>query len=122
MRRSEAARWLLLAGIALSTGGVAAQSDPAAAAARTWRTQHERAILEEFTRFLSLPNTSQDTSAVARNAEALSGMMRARGIEPQLLAAPGSSPVVFGEIRTPGATTTLVFYAHYDGQIGRAHV
>ena len=24
--------------------------------------------------------------------------------------------VVFGEIRTPGATRTMGFYAHYDGQ------
>jgi acetylornithine deacetylase/succinyl-diaminopimelate desuccinylase-like protein len=29
---------------------------------------------------------------------------------------PGSNPVVFGELTTPGATTTVVFYAHYDGQ------
>jgi acetylornithine deacetylase/succinyl-diaminopimelate desuccinylase-like protein len=29
---------------------------------------------------------------------------------------PGANPVVFGEIRTPGATRTIVFYAHYDGQ------
>jgi acetylornithine deacetylase/succinyl-diaminopimelate desuccinylase-like protein len=28
----------------------------------------------------------------------------------------GAPPLVFGEIHTPGATRTLVFYAHYDGQ------
>jgi acetylornithine deacetylase/succinyl-diaminopimelate desuccinylase-like protein len=109
-------RWLLVASVSLSNSGAAAPDDPAAVAARTWRTQHERAILEEFTRFLSLPNTSKDTDAIARNAEALTQMMRARGITPQLLSEQGSNPVVFGEIRTPGATRTLVFYAHYDGQ------
>ena len=29
---------------------------------------------------------------------------------------PGANPVVFGEIKAPGATRTIVFYAHYDGQ------
>ena len=29
---------------------------------------------------------------------------------------PGGNPVVFGEIKAPGATRTIVFYAHYDGQ------
>jgi len=29
---------------------------------------------------------------------------------------PGGPPVVFGELTTPGATRTLIFYAHYDGQ------
>ena len=33
-----------------------------------------------------------------------------------MLEAPGANPVVFGEIRTPGAKHTIVFYAHYDGQ------
>jgi acetylornithine deacetylase/succinyl-diaminopimelate desuccinylase-like protein len=28
----------------------------------------------------------------------------------------GGSPVVFGELAAPGATTTVTFYAHYDGQ------
>ena len=27
-----------------------------------------------------------------------------------------ANPLVFGELRTPGATRTLIFYAHYDGQ------
>jgi acetylornithine deacetylase/succinyl-diaminopimelate desuccinylase-like protein len=43
-------------------------------------------------------------------------MMQQRGVTPKLVSVPGSNPVVFGEIRTPGATRTLVFYAHYDGQ------
>ena len=34
----------------------------------------------------------------------------------RLVSVPGGNPVVFGELRTPGATRTIVFYAHYDGQ------
>src|SRR5207244_1372114 len=29
---------------------------------------------------------------------------------------PARHPPLFGELRTPGATRTVVFYAHYDGQ------
>ena len=43
-------------------------------------------------------------------------MLEKRGVTPSWSRSPGSNPVVFGEIRTPGATRTLVFYAHYDGQ------
>ena len=43
-------------------------------------------------------------------------MMEKRGIAAKLVSIPGGNPVVFGEIKTPGATRTLVLYAHYDGQ------
>ena len=33
-----------------------------------------------------------------------------------MLETPGSPPAVYGELRTPGATRTIVMYAHYDGQ------
>ena len=35
---------------------------------------------------------------------------------PSCSQAPGANPVVYGEIKTPGAKHTIVFYAHYDGQ------
>jgi acetylornithine deacetylase/succinyl-diaminopimelate desuccinylase-like protein len=93
-----------------------AQTNPAARAAREWRTAHERAIVDEFFGLLSLPNIAADRAAIQRNAESISRMMESRGVAPRLLSVPGSNPVVFGEIRTPGASRTLVFYAHYDGQ------
>ena len=43
-------------------------------------------------------------------------MMQKRGVAAKLVTAEGANPVVFGEIRTPGARRTIVFYAHYDGQ------
>src|SRR5207249_3469159 len=39
-----------------------------------------------------------------------------RGVASRLVEVPGVNPIVFGEMPTPGATRTLVFYAHYDGQ------
>ncbi|HVE71344.1 MAG TPA: M20/M25/M40 family metallo-hydrolase [Thermoanaerobaculia bacterium] len=83
---------------------------------RTWRTRSETAILDELRAFLAIPNIASDTPNIERNAAALAEMLRKRGVTPQLLRVEGAPPVVFGEIRTPGARETLVLYAHYDGQ------
>jgi acetylornithine deacetylase/succinyl-diaminopimelate desuccinylase-like protein len=93
-----------------------AQTNPASIAARQWRQQHERAIVDEFFALLAVPNISRDADNIRRNADAIAKMMEKRGLGPRLLTVPGANPVVFGEIRTPGATRTIVFYAHYDGQ------
>ena len=93
-----------------------AQTNPAALAARQWRQQHERAIVDEFFSLLALPNVSRDAANIQRNAEAVAKMMEQRGVPARLVTVPGANPVVFGEIRTPGARRTVVFYAHYDGQ------
>jgi acetylornithine deacetylase/succinyl-diaminopimelate desuccinylase-like protein len=94
----------------------AAQQNPAAGAARQWRQTHERAILSELASFLSIPNLADEPRNLLRNAEAAEAILEHRGVKVQMLEAAGAPPLVFGEIRTPGATRTLVFYAHYDGQ------
>ena len=93
-----------------------AQTNPAAQAGRKWRLAHERAIIDEFVSLLSIPNIARDRENIQRNAEAITRMLEKRSIPARLVAVPGSNPIVFGEIRTPGATRTIVFYAHYDGQ------
>lgn len=107
-------RLLLLFGLLPAV--LQAQSDPAVQAARQWRQQHERAIVDEFVGLLSIPNVAADRDNIRRNATAIAAMMGRRGIAASLLDAPDANPVVFGEIRTPGATRTIAFYAHYDGQ------
>lgn len=92
------------------------QTNPAAQTARQWRQQHERAIVDEFITLLKIPNIARDRENIPRNAELIAKMMEQRGVTTKLVSVPGANPVVFGEIRTPGATRTIVFYAHYDGQ------
>ncbi|MFK5088481.1 hypothetical protein ACI4A4_28560, partial [Klebsiella pneumoniae] len=56
---------------------------------------------------------------IQRNAEWLMAAMKKRGIGDVMLMYPttkGAPPAVYGEVRTPGATETVIFYAHYDGQ------
>jgi acetylornithine deacetylase/succinyl-diaminopimelate desuccinylase-like protein len=84
--------------------------------ARAWRESHESAILGEFASLLTIPNVASDSVNIRRNADTLLVMLRRRGVRGRLLEAPGSPPAVYAEIRAPGATRTLVFYAHYDGQ------
>lgn len=93
-----------------------AQTNSAALAARQWRMQHERPILDEFETLLAIPNIATDRANIERNAETIAKMMEKRGIAAKLVSVAGANPVVFGEIRTPGATRTIVLYAHYDGQ------
>ncbi len=92
------------------------QPNAAAAAARAWRQAHERAILTEFTELLALPNVARDEPNIRRNAAAVAALLEKRGVKTRLLEVPGAPPAVFGELPAPGATRTIVFYAHYDGQ------
>jgi acetylornithine deacetylase/succinyl-diaminopimelate desuccinylase-like protein len=107
---------LLLLLAAVFPGIALAQTNPAAQAARQWRQQHERAIVDEFLSFLSIPNVARDSENIQRNAEFIVKAMQSRGIAARLASVEGANPVVFGELKTPGAVRTIGFYAHYDGQ------
>src|SRR6185436_19829405 len=85
---------------------------------RDYRRAHEHEILDEFLELLAIPNVASDRENIRRNAAAIMTMMQRRKLAPRLLEAsdPAAPPVVYGEWKTPGATRTLVLYAHYDGQ------
>jgi acetylornithine deacetylase/succinyl-diaminopimelate desuccinylase-like protein len=86
------------------------------AAARQWSEGREAAVLDEYRQLLAIPNVASDLPNIRRNAEFLMRMLRARGAEARLLEVGESPPAVYGELRAPGATRTVVLYAHYDGQ------
>jgi acetylornithine deacetylase/succinyl-diaminopimelate desuccinylase-like protein len=84
-----------------------------------FRESNEQIILQEFFAFLSIPNVATDSATIGRNAVYLSTLMKKRGIgNISFLKVddPKAPPVVFGEVKVPGATKTIMFYAHYDGQ------
>lgn len=83
-----------------------------------YRIANEAKILDEYIKFVSIPNVTRDTANILRNAAFIKMMMEQRGIKTEFLDAttPKINPVVFGEVKVPGASTTLSFYAHYDGQ------
>ena len=81
-----------------------------------WRAAHEAEVFREYVELLRLPNLASDSTSIRRNAAAVLQMLERRGVRAELLEAPGSPPAVFGELAVPGATRTVVLYAHYDGQ------
>lgn len=84
--------------------------------ARAWRLSHERDVLAEFAGLLAIPNLASDSANIERNAARIAGMLRARGVAVRLLRVPGAPPLVVGDLPAPGASRTIAFYAHYDGQ------
>lgn len=82
------------------------------------RKENEKEIIDEYIRFLGIPNVTRDTQNILRNAAFIKMMMEQRGIAAEYLdgITPRVNPVVFGEVKVPGAKYTLAFYAHYDGQ------
>ena len=102
--------------LGIVVAGLCHAENAAAVAGDKWRVAHEQAILSEFTELLAIPNIASDTLNIRRNADAVSTMLGRHGVNSRLLETEGSPPVVYGEIRTPNAVRTIVFYAHYDGQ------
>ena len=108
---SRACAFLLVFGV--SSAAFAQQT-----AVRSYRTANEHRILSEFVDLLAIPNVASDSAGIARNAAHIVAMMEKRGLSPRLLVGSDKSapPLIYGEWRVPGATRTIVYYAHYDGQ------
>jgi acetylornithine deacetylase/succinyl-diaminopimelate desuccinylase-like protein len=98
----------------------AAAAPPTAPAVREAVRQHlERHggdVVRELATLLALPNLATDEPAIRANADHILGLLTRRGLTARLLPGEGGPPAVFAELRTLGATRTLVIYAHYDGQ------
>jgi len=108
----------MLAVVAYSFALLAQPTAPQAARAYTEPRHAE--LTQQFSDFLAIPDVAADPANLHRNAEFLVAQLKQHGAEARLLTDPALSatvpPVVFGEIKTPGAKRTIVFYAHYDGQ------
>jgi acetylornithine deacetylase/succinyl-diaminopimelate desuccinylase-like protein len=113
-------RWALMAAVLSVAAGLAAAQDRSAIAVRDlvreYRQQHEADIVRSYAQLLSLPNVASDAVNIQFNAVSIGNRLKERGFHTQLLNVTGAPPVVYGELSTPGAKHTLLFYAHYDGQ------
>src|SRR3954451_19971426 len=107
---------LLLAGAVAVTAQPAAQ-DTVRDRVRAYRAAHEKEIVGELTDLLALPNVATRVADIERNADRLTAMLERRGFKTRRLSAgEGTPPALYGELAVPGATKTVMFYAHYDGQ------
>jgi acetylornithine deacetylase/succinyl-diaminopimelate desuccinylase-like protein len=87
-----------------------------AARVRAYRAAHEIPIVQELRDLLAIPNVATDLPNIRRNADLLKAMLERRGMRVTFLSAPDRGPVIAGELPAEGATRTVIFYAHYDGQ------
>jgi acetylornithine deacetylase/succinyl-diaminopimelate desuccinylase-like protein len=98
---------------------VAAQN-AASQAGRGYVAPRRAELVRQFIEFLAIPNVAADPAGLRTNADYLVEQLKRRGVEARLLSSPELPamvpPLVWGEVKTPGARRTIVFYAHYDGQ------
>jgi acetylornithine deacetylase/succinyl-diaminopimelate desuccinylase-like protein len=80
-----------------------------------WVAANQRAIVTELVDLLAIPNVAADRENIRRNAIRLREMLARRGLTAEILETTGN-PLVWGELNVPGATRTILLYAHYDGQ------
>ena len=83
--------------------------------------KRQHALLTEYAAFLSIPNTMNDTASLRANANFIVDMMKKRGISNAKLiygTSPNAIPAVFGDIKVPNATTTIVFYTQLSLGVG----
>jgi acetylornithine deacetylase/succinyl-diaminopimelate desuccinylase-like protein len=98
------------AALALAAPSFAQQTD-----VERYVVEHQPAIVREFMELVAIPNVRSDLSNIKRNAEQLRQMLERRGMKPEVWETP-STPLVYGERVVPGATRTILFYIHFDGQ------
>lgn len=106
---------LLAAAVALSVGLNSQSPAPWIAKTREWVAANRESVKRELVELLSIPNVAADRANIRKNAEHLRAMLAKRGFTSELLGTSGN-PLVYGELRVPGATRTLLLYCHYDGQ------
>lgn len=100
-----------LAGSAAS----AADSEVLRAAVARHLERNGAAMITEFREFLALPNVSTRPADMAVNADWIQSYIARRGFSSRVVSA-GGAPYLLAEKTVPGATRTVLIYAHFDGQ------
>jgi acetylornithine deacetylase/succinyl-diaminopimelate desuccinylase-like protein len=111
-----ATTWLLTAFLNVAPALAQTAGQSPAQSAHAFTTAHRDELIQHFSAFLAIPNVAATPDGLRRNADYLIDQLHQRKIDAHLLTFPGAPSVVYGHIDTPGATHTIVFYAHYDGQ------
>ncbi len=83
--------------------------------AYAWMDQNRERFLRELFELVSQPSISTQNQGVQECAELLRRRMEAGGVAARILPTAGH-PVVYGEVKSPGAQRTVLIYGHYDVQ------
>lgn len=108
---------LLAASLIFPNARLQANPDLLSRDVNAYRTAHEGEIVGRLDTLVRIPSVAARPAALRDAADFLKSELRMRGFRvAQFEAKAGSPPVVFGEYPVAGATRTVLFYAHYDGQ------
>jgi acetylornithine deacetylase/succinyl-diaminopimelate desuccinylase-like protein len=112
-------RWLSAA--ALGVGCICAVAQTGAAELRQqvegYRLTHESGIIGQLDELTRIRSVAAFPAGISDAADRLEALLKERGFNArQLSTGSGAPALVFGELASPGARRTVVFYAHYDGQ------
>lgn len=108
-------RYAVLLSALLVTPLAAATPTTVRAAVDGWVQTHQKALVSSLTELLAIPNVAADRENIRRNAVWLRDRLGRSGFSAEILETSGN-PLVFGDLRVPGASRTILFYIHYDGQ------
>lgn len=89
-------------------------AQPSTAAIASWRTAHERQIVDELIQVVSLPNVARNESDMRANATLLTLLFQKRGFRVE--SSGDGAPVLLATMTAARPRGTLLFYIHYDGQ------
>lgn len=102
--------------LSLAMPGLAFADEASEQAVHEYVAANEKAIVGDLFSLMSLPNVATDEEDIAYNAEVISKYYQLIGFETEILDAPGGPVALFAEKKYPGATKTVTFYIHFDGQ------
>lgn len=82
---------------------------------KNYTQANQRQILQDFTSLLALPNVSANSQDMLVNAKWITNYIAHRGFTSEVVSA-GRAPYILAEKKVPGASKTILIYAHFDGQ------
>jgi acetylornithine deacetylase/succinyl-diaminopimelate desuccinylase-like protein len=108
---------ITIASVSLVLSAAVAAAPPAnlRATIDAWVLKNQKALVSSLAELLAIPNVAADRENIRRNAVWLRDSLSRRGFTAEILETTGN-PLVFGELTVAGATRTILFYEHYDGQ------
>src|ERR1700761_6753940 len=68
-----------------------------------FRTANEQQIIEEYLKFVAIPDETNDSASIPLNTAYIMNMLEKRGVKAELLRPAFGNPVVFGEVKVQGA-------------------
>ncbi len=109
----EVLQWSVVVTICLMSMLSAVANQPTGITAYT--KANEARIVKDFMSFLAIPNISTNQADMIKNADWIRDYIAKRGFSSEMVTA-GRAPYIIASKSVPGATKTLLIYAHFDGQ------